>query len=138
MPELPATTDGGLPPDPGAPPATDGVTDVTGPEDGSTETDVAPVTPPADPIDEWPVGRDGWTVFVSSVTDGAEAQGTKDRVQALGEEAGLLFSSNYQGLRAGYWVVYSGIYSTRAEAVEQADLLAPDFPGANARQVTPP
>ncbi len=147
--EIPATTDGGLPPDPAAPTTNDdGVFDPSQTEantDGFEDpTDTAVTDPVPTPTDstptetatsDWPTGTTGWTVFVSSVTDGAEAVGTRQRVEALGEEAGLLFSSDHEGLNPGFWVVYSGVYDTRAEAVDQADSLRVDFPGANPRRV---
>jgi hypothetical protein len=127
--EIPATTEGGLPPDPNAPTTDDGVFE--DPSDGQTIDGAGG----EEPLSDWPVGRDGWTVFVSSVTDGFEAVETRERVQNSGQPAGLLFSSDHEGLNPGFWVVYSGIFATRAEAVDHAADLAVDFPGSNPRYV---
>jgi len=131
--EVPATTEGGLPPDPRAP-TTDAQTTDDGIFEDPSETETVPGSA-EEVISDWPVGRDGWTVFVSSVRDAAQAAATRERVQALGEPAGLLFSSDHEGLNPGFWVVYSGIYDTRLEAVDQAANLAVDLPGANPRRV---
>jgi hypothetical protein len=131
--EVPTTTDGGLPPDPAAPTTNDdGVF-----EDPATQepagTDVAPTDVATS---AWPAGTSAWTVFLSSVTDGAAALDAQQRAEAAGVEAGLLYSSDHEGLNPGYWVVYSGIFDTRAEAVNHADDLRPVSPGgANARFV---
>lgn len=69
---------------------------------------------------EWPSGSDGWTVVLASYpqTGGrkvATARAKKARAQGL-PQVGILDSSRYASLRPGYWVVFSGIYATEAEA----------------------
>lgn len=108
----------------------------------STFTDTAPTGGTTTDVDtgafvsDWPSGRTAFTAIVSSVRDLAEAQGTAERVRSeTGESAGILFSTDHAGLKPGYYVVYSGVFDTRAEAVTQAKKLAGDFAGAYARQV---
>lgn len=97
---------------------------------GTTET-----TDTAAFVSDWPSGRTAFTAILSSVRDLAEAQATAERVRGTGESAGILFSTDHAGLSPGYYVVYSGVFDTRAEAVTQADKLASDYPGANPRRI---
>ena len=69
---------------------------------------------------EWPVGDDGWTVALASLpqTEGRQAA-TKRAVDArrAGLTAvGILDSSQYASLHPGYWIVFTGIYGSEAEA----------------------
>lgn len=71
-------------------------------------------------VADWPSGTDGWTVALASYpqTGGrkvATARARKARAQGL-PQVGVLDSSRYASLRPGYWVVFSGIYATEAEA----------------------
>jgi len=95
------------------------------------------VTPPdaGAGASDWPAGETAWTAILSSVRSESDARAAKGRVQGSGEPAGILFSTDFPGLRAGYWVVYSGMFDGRDEAVAQAVKLRPDFPGAYARRI---
>lgn len=80
-----------------------------------TPTDGGPTS-----VADWPSGTDGWTVVLASYpqTGGrkvATARARKARAQGL-PQVGVLDSSRYASLRPGYWVVFSGIYATEAEA----------------------
>jgi hypothetical protein len=71
-------------------------------------------------ITEWPPGEDGWTVSLASLpqTGGrrvAFARARKARAQGL-PQVGVLDSSRYASLHPGYWIVFTGIYSSEAEA----------------------
>jgi hypothetical protein len=68
----------------------------------------------------WPAGKDGYTVVLRSVpkSEGraaAEAEARRARNAGL-PQAGVLDSSDYGSLRSGYWVAFSGIYDTKAQA----------------------
>lgn len=115
IPTLPET-DGSEPPVTLAPPAT-------------------ATAPPATVASDWPGGRTGYTVVLSSVRDSAEARATATRVRADGEEAGVLVSSEHPNLRPGYYVVFSGVYDSRETALARADALRVAYPGAYAREV---
>lgn len=139
------TVTGPLPPDTTGFPTTDEFPVVT-------EQPVDPVEPiepvePIDPIDpvepvdpgsgvsDWPVGTSGWTAILSSTRSESEARSTADAVAATGEESGVLFSSDYPGLNPGYWVVFSGTFTTQSEAAAHARALAGRYPGAYPRQI---
>ena len=71
-------------------------------------------------ISEWPPGEDGWTVALASLpqTGGrrvALARAAKARAQGL-SQVGVLDSSRYASLHPGYWIVFTGVYSSEAEA----------------------
>jgi hypothetical protein len=56
-------------------------------------------------------------------------------LQAQGEPGGVLFSSDHPPLRPGYWVVFSGVYTTKSEALTHARALLPQWPGAYPRRI---
>ena len=51
-------------------------------------------------------------------------------------QVGVLLSSSYPGLHPGYFVVFTGVYSTLEEAESALPNARPTFPGAFARLVT--
>ena len=84
---------------------------------------------------EWPAGTSGWTAIVSSVTNESSAKAAASKLQAQGEPGGVLFSSDHPPLRPGYWVVFSGVYTTKSEALTHARTLVPKWPGAYPRRI---
>ena len=121
-------------------PVTSGFDTVTGPSPttpGTTTRSEPPTTdsPPAGASD-WPAGTTAWTAILSSLGTDAAAQAAKTKLEAQGEQAGVLFSSDFPDLRPGYYVVFSGTYGARSAAVAQATKLRGEFPGAYARQIS--
>lgn len=113
---------------------------LTATDPASTDPAVSTATPPASVPDpaataDWPAGRVGWTAVVSSVRDQTEALGTKESVRGAGEPAGVLFSSDFSTLRAGFYVVFSGVFSTRGAAAAHSRQLRDRFPGAYPRRI---
>lgn len=92
-------------------------------------------TAPSTGASDWPTGTTAWTAVLSSLRSESAARAAKSKVRAAGEPAGVLFSSDHPGLRAGYWVVFSGTYSSQPPAAAQAQKLRPKFPGAYARRI---
>jgi hypothetical protein len=71
-------------------------------------------------VADWPSGTDGWTIVLASYpqTGGrraADARARRGRTKGL-PQVGVLDSSSYASLHPGYWVVFSGVYSSEAEA----------------------
>jgi len=68
----------------------------------------------------WPSTRDGWTIVLVSypVARGRTAPlQTARRAAGLGlPEVGVLQSSDFSSLHPGYAIVFSGVYSSRADA----------------------
>ena len=88
----------------------------------------------------WP-RRDGWTVALVSypATGGAApALATADRAARSGlPEVGVIDSSRYSSLHPGYYIVFSGVYSTLAEAqAALASVRASGFSSAYPRQIS--
>jgi SPOR domain len=136
-PTAPAGTTGtvtGFPTVTGPTPTAPATTDTT-----PTETEPAPIpTPEPDPdtgSSDWPAGETAWTAVLSSVRSESDARAAKSRLAGTGEPAGVLFSSDYPGLRPGYWVLFSGSFPQRAEAESHALGLSADWPGAYARRI---
>jgi hypothetical protein len=134
---VPATTGTGLPTDTTptfstgtTPPATTGTTDP-----GTTTTDPGPEA------NDWPAGRDGFAVILSS--DDTEkftfASITAKKRQAIAKgfsNAGVLNSDDYFTLNPGYWVLYLGPYSSKAAAQAAAvRARAAGYPDAYVRRV---
>jgi hypothetical protein len=71
-------------------------------------------------VADWPSGTDGWTVVLASYpqTKGrkaADARAKQARAKGL-PQVGVLDSSSYASLHPGFWVVFSGVYGSEAEA----------------------
>ena len=68
----------------------------------------------------WPAGKDGYTVVLKSVptSEGREqADQAAARARSNGlPQVGVLNSSDYSSLNAGYYVTFSGIYDTSQQA----------------------
>ncbi len=69
---------------------------------------------------EWPAGEDGWTITLASLpqTGGrrlAVARARAARKAGL-SQVGILDSSRYASLHPGYWIVFTGLYASEAEA----------------------
>jgi hypothetical protein len=84
---------------------------------------------------DWPSGTTAWTAILSSVRSESDARAAKARVASAGEDAGVLFSSDYPGLRPGFWVVYSGSFPSQAAAEAHARSLSGSWPGAYAKRI---
>ena len=86
----------------------------------SASTLPSPAGEGASGVADWPPGEDGWTVAVASLpqTGGRRAAIARARTaRARGlTQVGVLDSSRYASLHPGYWIVFTGIYSSEAEA----------------------
>lgn len=85
----------------------------------TTGTLPSPPTGPGGTV-EWPAGEDGWTIVLASVPQAegrrvAVARARQARARGL-STVGIIDSSRYASLHPGYWVVFSGIYASQAEA----------------------
>lgn len=82
-----------------------------------------PPPPPSGPI-SWPAGKNGFTVVLESIptTSGRTAAAAKARaaLRAGLKDVGVLDSSQYSSLHAGYYVVFSGIYASKVDATSAA------------------
>ena len=110
----------------------------------TTPTRSTPTTTAAVPPNgrtPWPAARNGWTIVLVSypVTGGtAAAYGTAARAAHGGlPEVGVLDSNQFSSLHPGYYVVFSGIYSSAGEAETALRTVhATGFASAYTRQIT--
>jgi hypothetical protein len=89
----------------------------------TSETSPAPSGDGPEGSVEWPAGDDGWTIALASLpqTEGrkpAEKRARQARRRGL-TPVGIIDSSRYASLHPGYWVVFTGIYATEAEATSE-------------------
>jgi hypothetical protein len=112
---------------PSTPPETATVT-LPGPttqETGPPETPTQPppattVARPPGSLTAWPAGRSGFTVVLESLPTSAGRSLAFARARSASRaglpQVGVLDSSRYSSLHPGYYVVFSGIYSSREQA----------------------
>ena len=92
-------------------------------------------------VAEWPSGEDGWTIALASLpqTGGrasAPARAKSARRKGL-DEVGVLDSSRYASLHPGYWIVFSGVYASEAEATSALEDARRYARAATVRHVVP-
>ena len=107
----------------------------------TTPTETTPTeTTPSGPV-KWPAGKAGFTVVLASIaqSDGiAAARKTAEKALGAGlSGVGILNSSNFSSLNGGYYVVFSGVYDTLAEAESNLSTAKPTFPQAYTRKISP-
>jgi hypothetical protein len=89
---------------------------------------------------QWPAGRNGWTIVLFSypLTGGTAAPDATATRAAHGglPQVGVLDSSQFSSLHPGYYVVFSGIYSSVGEAETALRTVhATGFASAYTRQI---
>lgn len=89
----------------------------------TTDTDTTPSPDVPLPVAEWPVGDDGWTISLASIpqTEGRRVaeQRARDARRAGLRAVGILDSSQYASLHPGYWIVFTGIHASAADATSE-------------------
>lgn len=90
---------------------------------------------------DWPSGKTGYTVEVGSLpkagSSAADVAAAKSDVAGKGaKDVGALDSDQYPSLPGGSYVVYSGVYDTKAEATKALASLKGDFPAAKVVKVS--
>lgn len=92
-------------------------------------------------VADWPSDEDGWTIALASVpqTTGraiALARARAARANGL-PQVGVLDSSRYASLHPGYWIVFTGVYSSEAEATSALEEARSASRTAVVRRVVP-
>jgi hypothetical protein len=90
---------------------------------------------------EWPSGEDGWTIALASLPQSrgrapALKRATELRRKGL-ESVGVLDASRYASLHPGYWIVFSGVYASEAEATSALEKSRRYVRSASVRHVVP-
>ena len=92
-------------------------------------------------VADWPSGEDGWTVVLASLpqTGGRPPALARARVARKRHlpQVGILDSSRYASLHPGYWIVFTGVYSSEAEATSALESARKVARGAVVRRVVP-
>ena len=131
--------------------ATDDTSTLTAPEPSPT-TAPSPTAPPTTTAPAppavtnpaaiaWPSGRRGWTIVLLSLPQAngraaAEAKAKEARSAGL-KNVGVLDSSRFASLHPGYYVVFTGVYETEAEAASALQQARAVFAAAYQREIIP-
>ena len=112
-------------------------TPTTGATTASTATTDTTVSFKAD----WPSGQEGFTIELATLpkdsADGAAVETAKADLLTKGAaDVGALDSDEFASLPAGNYVLYSGIYDTKAEAEKALEPLKASFPDAQVVEVS--
>lgn len=105
-------------------------------------TTAPPVPTPPTSAGGWPTGHSGYTNVLQSIPTSAgrgRADGQARAAAAAGlPQVGVLDSSQYPSLHGGYYVVFSGVYSSPTQAAAAlTSAHARGFPDAYEARVTP-
>jgi hypothetical protein len=101
-------------------------------------TSTPAATPTAGTIAKWPKGTIGYTVVLGVIPGRPAAKASALKIAATGIPVGLLLSSNFSKMAPGAWIIFSGVYTTQAEATAAAtSLKAKGQTGAYAYNVIP-
>ena len=99
--------------------------------------------PPVGPsgVAEWPADEDGWTIALASMPKSsgravAVARARRARARGL-PQVGVLDSSRYASLHPGYWIVFTGVYTSEAEATSALEVARRGSRTAVVRRVVP-
>jgi hypothetical protein len=126
-----------------------GVTPTTSTETAPEPTESVPTTtapaqppppPPSNTLTEWPAGKNGWTIVLSSIPQSsgrpAAADVARNALSAGLTDVGIIDSSQFSSLHTGYYVVFTGIYDTENEARAALDTAQGSYPQSYVRQIT--
>ena len=120
------------------PPPSETSTLPTAPEPTTVEPPPPP-PPPSNQLIEWPAGQNGWTIVLASIPQSAgRAAAASEGRKALSaglSDVGVLNSSEFSSLHSGYFVVFSGVYNSQAEARSNLSAAKGSYPQAYARQI---
>jgi hypothetical protein len=81
-------------------------------------------------------GSDGdYTIIIESAKDQSGAEKVAQEAQNAGMTVGILNSDDYSSLNGGYYVVFSGDYSSKSDALADLDGIRADYKDAYVRQI---
>jgi hypothetical protein len=96
---------------------------------------------PATFSDDWPSGTSGYTVKLQTLpvagTPASAVEAAKSAASAKGAtRVGALKSEDFSGLKAGDYLIYAGVYHTRAAAQKAQSGLKRSFPEASVVRIS--
>jgi hypothetical protein len=90
---------------------------------------------------EWPSGEEGWTVVLATLPQREGRRAAVERAREARRRGlpavGILDSSRFASLHPGYWIVFSGVYTSEAEAVSALPPARRVSGTANVRRIVP-
>ena len=106
-----------------------------------TTTDGATTTATVEFTADWPEGKEGFTIELATLpkegSDGTAVEAAKTELVGQGAtEVGALDSDEYASLPAGNYVLYTGVYDTKADAETALEPLKASFPDAEVVEVS--
>jgi cell division septation protein DedD len=114
------------------------------PTPGTTQQQQPPPPPaaPAQTLKVWPASQAGWTIVLQSLpTANGRAFALAQARAALHSgltAVGILDSSQYSSLHPGYYVLFSGVYTSSSQAnAAVATAQSHGYPRAYPRRITP-
>jgi len=128
------TTDPNLTPTP----TVDTGTPTPAPTDTATAEPTDTPTPDSSGSGTFPgwTGSDGdYTIIIESADSQSGAEKVAQKAQDGGLTVGILNSDDYSSLNGGYWVVFSGDYSSKSDAQADLDGVRDSFKDAYVRQI---
>jgi hypothetical protein len=132
----------GPPPTTSAPPESTATTPTVPTLTGTQPAPPKQTPAPTPALKEWPAGKSGWTVVLASLptANGRPFALAQARAAEHGglEAVGIIDSSQYASLHPGYYVLFSGIYSSFDDANTAATTAqSRGYRRAYARRITP-
>jgi hypothetical protein len=90
---------------------------------------------------DWPAGKEGWTIQLATLPkDGTSASDVESTSQSYSDEGtkdvGVLDTDLYPSLLPASYVIYSGVFNTRADAEAALKKLGSKAPGAAVVEVS--
>jgi len=105
----------------------------------TTAPEQPPPPPPSNQLTEWPAGKDGRTIVLSSIPQSAgRTNAVNEARQAMRAgltDVGVLDSSQFSSLHSGYFVVFSGIFDSEREARNALDTAQGTYPQSYTREI---
>lgn len=90
---------------------------------------------------EWPTGQDGWTVALATLPQAGGRQAAVTRARQARADGlpsvGVLDSSRFASLHPGYWLVFTGVYISEAEATSSLRAARAFTRTAGVRRIVP-
>jgi hypothetical protein len=69
---------------------------------------------------DWPAGQEGWTIALATLPQAGGRRAAVARAREARKSdlptVGVLDTSRYASLHPGYWLVFTGVYTSEAEA----------------------
>jgi hypothetical protein len=108
---------------------------------GSSSSNTGGGTQSASFTSDWPSGKDGFTVELGVLDKGSstasDVSSAKDDATGKGAgDVGALDSDDFPSLPGGSYVIYSGVYDSKAQASKALDKLKAKFPDAKVVKVS--